>query len=134
MDHRDSHIYGKIKKEVSWWSYAAWSLPLIVIAALFASHVTNGSTVYHYILIGAAMTFFSISVFWWWWAIYRIRSLSSILVDTGERVTIVRIYVEEIKKEIVDSSHEHRTFVEQNETTDDKGNDNDNNNDKEQFQ
>ena len=84
----------KIILRIKLWKYAARTVPVIVLAALFFLHLVGWDNLYEKLIIISGTTFVAICVFWWWWAVNKILSLALIINRTGTNL-------KEIKKEII---------------------------------
>ena len=80
-------------KQVKWWSYAAWTLPFVALAAISFEHYIGDVSMMHRVIWITTTIFFSTSVFWWWWAINKFKEISQRLLESEERFA-------EIKKEL----------------------------------
>lgn len=81
----DKDIPEQIKKEVSWWAYAAWTLPLVALGGLFFFELIGWDSIYEKLIVIGAIIFFSVSVFWWWWAIFKIRDIAQLMAASAEK-------------------------------------------------
>jgi len=84
----------KTNKDVRWWTYAAWTLPLAAVSILVFLNIFGWTNLYDKAIVIVAVTFFSISVFWWWWALHRIYEVIRQLNKTDQKL-------DDIKEEFV---------------------------------
>lgn len=98
MSEQDIKINSeKIKKEVRWWSYAAWTLPLTALAGLFFFQVLGWESLVDKFLAIGATVMFGIGVFWWWWAIYKIFNFADMMSKTADRLENMKNEFKRIK-------------------------------------
>jgi len=93
------------KKEVRWWSYAAWTTPFSALAGLFFIQMIGWTGFYEKALIIGAIIFFTVSVFWWWWAINKIANFAQIMIDTGKRFEKLKDDIKEFRKDMNDTDN-----------------------------
>jgi hypothetical protein len=89
-----SKIAKQTAKEVKWWSYAAWTLPFVALAAIVFEFYIGHDDWIAKTIWATTVVFFSISVYWWW-AIHKFRDVYQAMVDNQERFNEVK---EELKK------------------------------------
>jgi hypothetical protein len=94
----------KVRTQVKWWAYAAWSLPLIALALLGAEQFFDYHDLFRKTLVAIGIVFFSVSVYWWWWAIYKIREIVEGFDRTAESLIDVKEEIITTRKVIEDSS------------------------------
>ena len=90
----------KTKKEVRWWSYAAWTLPFVALAGIFFFNVLGWDNAFDISLVIGATIMFAISVFWWWWAIYKIYNFADMMSKTAERLKSIKEDFNKLKNNI----------------------------------
>lgn len=90
----------KIKQEVRWWAYAAWSLPFIALGVLFFLEAFGFENLYHQAMVVGAGIFLSIAVFWWWWAIYKIASIADLMSSAADKFKQLQTELNKFKKNL----------------------------------
>lgn len=99
MQDKDKIEAQKIEREVQWWAYAAWSIPLVALAGLFFLEVFGLENLYHKAMVLGAVIFFSIAVFWWWWAIFKIKSIAQMMSNAADKFASLRSELKKFKKD-----------------------------------
>lgn len=90
----------KTKKEVRWWSYAAWTLPLVALAGIFFFNVLGWESAVEKSIVIGATVMFGIGVFWWWWAIYKIFNFADMMGKTVDRLAAIKKEFKNLKDTI----------------------------------
>lgn len=94
---------------MTYWSYAAWSLPFAALAAIVLSYFVGYETWFDKILIAIITVFFGTSVFWWWWALRELSHLVHVLEETAVRIGLVKNDIKKIREDIFkNDSHRKR--------------------------
>lgn len=93
-----SETIGNTAKHVKWWSYAAWSLPLVALAILAFESFIGCHDLFSKSLIVISVTFFSISVYWWWWALNKFLDILKAMQLTQEKIDSVKEEIIETRK------------------------------------
>lgn len=84
-----------IDKQISYWKYAAWTLPFLALAGIIFFHWIGWDTTLQRFLAIIFTVFFGISVFWWWWALDK---LGSLIKEKLNVVNQLNVLANEIKK------------------------------------
>lgn len=91
----------KTNQEVRWWMWAAWTLPFVALAGIFFLEVIGwGSWIEKAVILGATI-FFAIAVYWWWWAIYKMSTISDLLVHTATNIKGVGREIRQLKEDLL---------------------------------
>lgn len=90
----------RIIKEVNLWTYAAVSLPLIGLCALFFFKFIGFDIWYERALVTGAVIFFIVAVIWWWWAIAKIAFFAEMLSEVSNKFTEVKKDVSKLRDDL----------------------------------
>lgn len=102
MLENDKKIAEKIKQEVTWWAYFAWTIPIVALAALFFLETFGLENLYHKVMLIGAVIFFSIAVFWWWWAIFKIKSIAELMSNAADRFSSLKEDLKNFRKDTIE--------------------------------
>lgn len=96
------NIYSKTaeetKRQVKWWSYAAWTLPFVALAILIVEEYIGLDSTYRKTVASVLVIFFAVSVFWWWWALHKIKYVIQSLRNTDKNFEEVKQELRETKQ------------------------------------
>jgi hypothetical protein len=95
-----SKITEKTKREVTYWSYAAWSLPFAALALIIFSYFIGYETLLDKSLVLITTLFFGTSVFWWWWALHKLLYIIKSMEETAIHLGLVKKDITDVKEDI----------------------------------
>ena len=87
-------MWDKIKRQIRWWQYAAWTAPFVALAILIGEEILGYDYIRHKTAITITIIFISVSVFWWWWAVAKIKEIFECMKRNEETFNEV---IQEIK-------------------------------------
>jgi hypothetical protein len=89
-----------IDNQVSYWKYAAWTLPLAALAGIVFFYWIGWDGLLHKFIITVCTVFFSVSVFWWWWALHKLGNLIKEKFKLLDRLTELTNEIKKLRKDI----------------------------------
>lgn len=102
----------RIKKQVKYWQYAAWTLPFVALAIISLTHFIGWETWIAVSITSTVLIFFSVAVFWWWWALDKIILIFKSFEETARSLGIMQKEIVKTKNEL-QKSHSDRERREQ---------------------
>jgi hypothetical protein len=93
-------FYDITTKEVKWWAFLGWTLPLVALSGVFFVWLYGTEDMLHRALVIGSITFFSISVYWWWWAINKLLNISRLMFETANGIKDISKDLRQIHSDI----------------------------------
>jgi hypothetical protein len=90
----------KIYKQTQWWKYAAGTLPVVCLFALFFIDIIGWQETYKKFFFAIVIVFVALGGFWWWWAIDKIVTLTSVLLKTEKIMSEIQSEIKFIKNDV----------------------------------
>lgn len=100
------------RTEVKWWSYAAWTLPFVALAAIVLEYYIGYDNWIQKTIWSITLIFFTVSVFWWWWALNKIAVILSALKRSEDDFSSVLYEIKETRKIVRDIDASNREWRE----------------------
>lgn len=89
-----------IDKQISYWKYAAWTLPFLALAGIIFFHWIGWDTTLQRFLVIIFTVFFGISVFWWWWALDKLGSLIKEKLNVVNQLNVLANEIKKLRKDL----------------------------------
>ena len=68
-----NNMWKKIQRQVTYWKYAAWTLPFLAVFLLMSADLIGFEDYRRNVICAIIFTFLCICVFWWWWCVDKIK-------------------------------------------------------------
>jgi len=97
---RFKNFYSTTNREVRWWAYAGWTVPLIALAGIFFIDMIGWTEGWNRAVVIGGIAFFAVAVYWWWWAIFKLARLSNLLLNTANNLKEISEELREINQNL----------------------------------